>query len=161
MELTTGMHNTLWPIWEKTKLILSNFFCLEEEKVDDTWYQLASSCQAFSVKKTLKENSAKINWQNFNKNVNNTSFIFIITYEWNSTLFEFSSYMEGTNEKVLQFKMPFKSIYNKNLGFVEQKNIFEHYREVSNSKKSVNWHDSWHEKIFLVTFSELPPIGFC
>jgi hypothetical protein len=42
--------------------------------------------------------------------------------------------MEGTNEKVLQYKMPFKSIYNKKLGFVEQKNIFEHYREVQTVK---------------------------
>ncbi len=40
----------------------------------------------------------------------------------------------GTTEKVLQFLMPLKSIYNKNLGFIEQKHIFEHYKEVQTIK---------------------------
>jgi len=39
-------------------------------------------------------------------------------------LFTFSLIMEGTTEKVLQFKMPVKSINNKNFGFVEQKMLF-------------------------------------
>ena len=47
-----------------------------------------------------------------------------------NVFFDFSLYIEGTTEKVLQFKMPLKSICNKILGFLEQKNIFEHYREV-------------------------------
>jgi hypothetical protein len=42
--------------------------------------------------------------------------------------------IEGTTEKVLQFKMPLKSIYNKNLGFIEQKNIFEPFRQVQTVK---------------------------
>ena len=33
--------------------------------------------------------------------------------------------IEGTTEKVLQYTRPLKSIYNKNLGFIEQKCIFE------------------------------------
>ncbi len=44
-------------------------------------------------------------------------------------IFAFSLIIEGTTEKVLQFKMPLKSIYNRNFGFVEQKMNFEHYRE--------------------------------
>jgi hypothetical protein len=39
--------------------------------------------------------------------------------------FAFSMIIEGTTEKVLQFVMPFKSIYSKNLGFIEQKCIIE------------------------------------
>jgi hypothetical protein len=38
--------------------------------------------------------------------------------------FPFSLIIEGTTEKVFQFIMPFKSIYNKNLGIVEQKMYF-------------------------------------
>ncbi len=46
--------------------------------------------------------------------------------EWSSIFL----IIEGTTEKVLQFLMQLKSIYNKNLGFSEQKCIFEHYSEV-------------------------------
>jgi len=45
-------------------------------------------------------------------------------------VFVFSLIIEGATVKKLQFIMPFKSIYNKNLGFVEQKCFFEDYREV-------------------------------
>jgi hypothetical protein len=38
--------------------------------------------------------------------------------------FAFSIIIEGTTEKVLQFIMPLESIYNKNLGFIEQKTYF-------------------------------------
>ncbi len=37
--------------------------------------------------------------------------------------FAFSIIIEGTTEKVMQFMMPLKSVYNKNLGFME-KNVF-------------------------------------
>ncbi len=37
---------------------------------------------------------------------------------------------DDTTEKVLQFIMQLKSIYNKKLGFVVQKCISEHYSEV-------------------------------
>jgi hypothetical protein len=50
-------------------------------------------------------------------------------------IFAFSLVIEGTTEKVLQFMMPVKSIYNKNLGFIEQKKIFEHHREALIIKK--------------------------
>jgi hypothetical protein len=42
--------------------------------------------------------------------------------------------IEGTTEKVLQFMIAFKLIYNKNLGFIKPKCIFEHYREVQTRK---------------------------
>ncbi len=57
-----------------------------------------------------------------------------IVLEWNSTFFEFSLIIEGSTEKVLQFIMPLKSVYNKNLGFIEHKCIFERYREVQTIK---------------------------
>jgi hypothetical protein len=42
--------------------------------------------------------------------------------EWNSTYFiDFHRSQRAPQKKVLQFKMPFKSRYNKNLGFIEQK----------------------------------------
>ncbi len=44
--------------------------------------------------------------------------------------FAFSWITEAPTEKVLEFIMTLKSSYNKNLGFIEQKCIFEHYREV-------------------------------
>ncbi len=45
-------------------------------------------------------------------------------------IFAFSLIIEGTTEKVLLFK----SIYNQNLIFIEQKNYFEHYRQVQTIK---------------------------
>ncbi len=49
--------------------------------------------------------------------------------QWNSAFFAFSLIIEGTTEKVFQFIMPLKSIYNRNFGFMEQKMNFEHCRE--------------------------------
>jgi hypothetical protein len=74
--------------------------------------------------------------------------------------FAFSLIIEGATEKVLQFIMPLKSIYNKNLGFVEEKCIFVHYREVLTFKNLLI--DIIFVTIFfLVTFSEPPPIVLC
>ncbi len=70
---------------------------------------------------------------------------------------EFPLNIEGTTEKVLQFKMPLKSIYNKNLGFIEQIKNFKTLQKGSNSKKSINWHNFCPE----IFFSELPPVGVC
>ncbi len=39
-------------------------------------------------------------------------------------IFAFSFIIEVTTEKVLQFMMPLKSIYNRNFGFIEQKMYF-------------------------------------
>ncbi len=48
--------------------------------------------------------------------------------KWNSTFFfAFSLIIEGTTEMLLQLIMWLKSIYNKNLGFTDQKCIFEHW----------------------------------
>jgi hypothetical protein len=48
-------------------------------------------------------------------------------------LFAFSFIIQGTTEKVLQFIMPLKSIYEKNLVLLNKKCIFELYREVQTS----------------------------
>jgi hypothetical protein len=52
-------------------------------------------------------------------------------------IFAFSFIIEDTTEKVLQFIMPLKSIYNRNFGSIEQKCIFEHYREFQ-ARKTIN-----------------------
>jgi hypothetical protein len=61
--------------------------------------------------------------------------------------FAFSIIIEGTTEKVLQFIMPFKSRYNHNIGFIEQKMYFWMLQRDSNKKTSINWHYFCHEKI--------------
>jgi hypothetical protein len=49
---------------------------------------------------------------------------FLQNLQLNSTFLAFSLIIEGSTEKVLQFVMPLKSIYNKNLSFAEQKMYF-------------------------------------
>ncbi len=39
--------------------------------------------------------------------------------QWNTTFFSFGLIIEGTTEKVLQFKMPLKSVYNQIFDFIE------------------------------------------
>jgi hypothetical protein len=51
-------------------------------------------------------------------------------YVMEQHVFAFSLIMEGATEKMLQFTTPLKSLYIKNLGFIELKCIFEQYREV-------------------------------
>ena len=80
---------------------------------------------------------------------------------WNSMFFDFTLIIEGTTEKVLQFIMPLRSIYNQNIGFIEQMLYFWALQKGSNNKGSIHWHYFCHENIFLVTFLELPPIGSC
>ncbi len=57
--------------------------------------------------------------------------------------------------------MPLRSIYNQNIGFIEQVLYFWALQKGSNNKGSINWHYFCLENIFLVTFLELPPIGLC
>ncbi len=45
----------------------------------------------------------------------------VSNFEWNSMFFSFSLIVEGTTEMVLQFILSPKAIYNKSLGFIEQK----------------------------------------
>ncbi len=52
--------------------------------------------------------------------------------------FVFSLIIEGTAEKVLQFIMPFKSIYNRNFGYVEQNMYFLTIQGVSSKKNCIN-----------------------
>ncbi len=74
--------------------------------------------------------------------------------------FAFSLIIEGTTEKVLQFKMPLKSIYNRNFGFNEQQCIFEHYGEFQ-ARKSILIDIIFAIKKFQLTFSQLSPICLC
>ncbi len=83
----------------------------------------------------------------------------LLKFKTRPNVFAFSLNIEGTTEKALQFIMPLKSIYNNNLGFIEQKCIFEHYREVQTIKNLLNV--IIFAMNFLVTFSELPSIGLC
>jgi hypothetical protein len=53
-------------------------------------------------------------------------------------IFAFSLIIEGATEKVLKFIMPLKSIYNRNLGFIEQKMYFLTLQRVSSKKNSIN-----------------------
>ncbi len=54
---------------------------------------------------------------------------------WKSTLLIFLFIVEGTTEKVPQFKTLLESIYYKNICFVEQNFIFEHCRKVKTIKQ--------------------------
>ncbi len=76
--------------------------------------------------------------------------------EWNSTFFVFSLIKEGTTEKVLQFIMPLKSVYNKIFGFIEQKMYFERNSEVQTIKNLLMDNIFVMTIFFLMTFSELP-----
>jgi len=49
-------------------------------------------------------------------------------------VFSFGLIIEGAAEKVLQFKMPFKSICNQNIGFIEQEMYFKTLQRGSNNK---------------------------
>ncbi len=40
-----------------------------------------------------------------------------LSFQRNSTFFTFPLIIEGTTEKVLKFKMPLKSVYNRNMYF--------------------------------------------
>ncbi len=72
-------------------------------------------------------------------------------------LFAFSLIIEGTTEKVLNLTMPLKSMNNQNLGLIEQKCIFEHYREDQTIKNILTDIIFALKIFFLMTFSELPP----
>jgi hypothetical protein len=68
--------------------------------------------------------------------------------------------IEGTTDKVIQFIMPLKSIYNKNLDFIELKCIFEHCREIQTSK-CLLIDILFVTKKILMTCSELPSVDKC
>ncbi len=77
-------------------------------------------------------------------------------------IFAFSLIIKGTAEKVLQFIMPPKSIYNKMPWFHRTKKItFEHYREVQTVKKNMLIDIIFVIQIFLMTCSELSPVVLC
>ncbi len=59
---------------------------------------------------------------------------FVTDDDGTARFFAFSWTVKGTTEKVLQFIIPFESIYSKNLSLIEQKMFFEHYREVQTIK---------------------------
>jgi hypothetical protein len=66
----------------------------------------------------------------------------------------------GHHRKGVAFIMPPESIYNPNLGLI-QKSIFELYREVQTFKYLLIDIIFVMKILFLVTLSELPPIGLC
>jgi hypothetical protein len=74
-------------------------------------------------------------------------------------VFAFWLIIEGTTEKVLQFIMQLESIQSKNLGFIEQKMYF--WTLLRDSNKKVYQLTLFLHNWFLMTFSELPSIGFC
>ncbi len=75
-------------------------------------------------------------------------------------IFTFSLIIEGTKENVFQFIMPIKSFITKT--FVSQnKNVFLNTTERFKRQKYLHWHYFCRENIFLMTCSELPPIGLC
>ncbi len=55
---------------------------------------------------------------------------------WHETprFFKFALMIEGTTEKMLQFTMPLKSIYNQNIGFIEKEMYFATRQRGSNNK---------------------------
>ncbi len=53
-----------------------------------------------------------------------TNTLYFQSEKWNSTYFAFSLIIEGRAEKALQFILPLQSIYNQNLGFIQQKTKF-------------------------------------
>jgi hypothetical protein len=52
-------------------------------------------------------------------------------------IFAFSLIIEGTTEKVFQFIMPRKSIYNQNLGFNEKNDVFLNTTEKFKQEKNL------------------------
>ncbi len=70
----------------------------------------------------------------------------------NITFFAFSIIIEGTTEKAMQFILPVKPIYNKNLGFIERRTYFWTLQRNSNKQVSINWHHLCHEKNYDVLF---------
>ncbi len=63
--------------------------------------------------------------------------------QWNNTFFDFSVIIVGTREKVLKFTMPLRSIYNQNIGFIEQILHFGALQRGLNNEESINWHYIW------------------
>ncbi len=57
--------------------------------------------------------------------------------QWNSAFLTFSLIIEGTTEKVFQFVMPLKAVYNRKFGFIEQKCNFEHCGKVKTRKRCI------------------------
>jgi hypothetical protein len=49
-----------------------------------------------------------------------TALFFMLSVTMEQHIFAFLLIIEGTTEKLLQFKIPLKSIYNQNISFIEQ-----------------------------------------
>jgi len=71
-------------------------------------------------------------------------------------LFAFLSIIEGTTEKVLQFIIPLKSIYNRNFDFIEQKIYFLNTKDSFSQTNSINCHYFRHGKKFCWPFQRCP-----
>jgi len=75
-------------------------------------------------------------------------------------IFEFSLIKVVATEKVLQFIMPLKSIYNENLGFIAQKNVFLNTTERFKQEKNLSIDIVFCHKKNSEDFSE-PLIDLC
>jgi len=67
----------------------------------------------------------------------------------------------GHHRKGVAIMLPLKSIYIINFGFIEHKMYFWTLQRVSSKNNSIYWCHFCHEKIYLLTFVELPPICLC
>ncbi len=83
-----------------------------------------------------------------------------IPFNGTAIFFAFSLIIEGTTEKVLQFIMPFESIYSRNFGIIDQKMYFEHYREFQARKTILIYIIFYHEKLSVDLF-RADPICLC
>jgi hypothetical protein len=63
---------------------------------------------------------------------------------------------DGATEKVLQFMIPLKSVYNKNFGFIQKNYLLKNYRKVKTIKMSIMALFLKLKKSLLITLSELP-----
>ncbi len=75
--------------------------------------------------------------------------------QWNITFFGLLLIIEGAAEKVLQFIMPHKSIYNRKTILTMSKMVFLNTAE---RLKSLLMHCFGNNKFVMFTFSELPSI---
>ena len=105
------------------------------KKLHPHWLLLFYSCQILNpIWNTISSSRQKIFHFDFFSQKKWKCLVGSNNQQWNSTFFAFWLIIEGAKEKVLQFKMQLKSVYNKNLGFIEQKLYFWTLQRGSNKK---------------------------
>jgi len=104
------------------------------------------------LKKVVSLISIPVSWAKF-------FYYFLFEVSMEQHVFYFSIDYRGRHRKC--FKMPLKSVDNRNFGSIKQKCIFEHFRRFKNIKRSAKWHYLFYKTLVLFASSELPPIGLC